>query len=80
MKEMRVDKEEKKTKKRRKERKDGKRKRRVKRIGEREKKISLLSKIYGNRIVGFRQSKRQSRSTHRELRMGTKTLDFRQTL
>ena len=40
---------------------------------EREKgKKSLLSKIYGNRIVGFRRSKRQSRSTHRELRVDTK--------
>ena len=28
------------------------------------KKISFLSKIYGNQIVGFRLSKRQSRSTH----------------
>ena len=39
----------------------------------------LLSKIYGNRIVGFRRSKRQSSSTHRELRVGTKILEFRQT-
>ena len=27
----------------------------------------LLFKIYGNRIIGFCRSKRQSRSTHREL-------------
>ena len=42
-------------------------------------KDSLLSKIYGNRTVGFRGSKKQSRSTHRELHMGTKILEFRQT-
>ena len=53
--------------------------------GERERKRNkkkfflLLSKIYGNRTVGFRRSKRQSRSTHRELRVGTKILEFRQT-
>ena len=41
--------------------------------------FSLLSNIYGNRIVGFRRSKRQSRSMHRELRVGTKILEFRQT-
>ena len=40
---------------------------------------SLLSKIYGNRIVDFHWSKRQSRSTHRELRVGTNILEFRQT-
>ena len=40
---------------------------------------SLLSKIYENQTVGFRQSKRQSQSTHRELRMGTKILAFCQT-
>ena len=39
----------------------------------------LLSKIYGNQNVGFRRSKRQSRSTHKELRVGTKILEFRQT-
>ena len=33
--------------------------------------FSLLSKICGNRTIGFRRSKRQSRSTHRELRVGT---------
>ena len=41
---------------------------------ERKEKILLLSKIYGNRIVGFRRSKRQSQSTHRELRVDTKIL------
>ena len=42
-------------------------------------KKSLLSKIYGNRTLGFRRSRRQSRSTHRELCVGTKILEFRQT-
>ena len=41
--------------------------------------FSLLSKIYENWTVGFRRSKRQNRSTHRELRMGTKILEFHQT-
>ena len=40
---------------------------------------SLLSKIYGNRTVGFHRSKRQSQSTHRELHVSTKILEFRQT-
>ena len=44
------------------------------------KKVPLLSKIYGNRIVGFSRSKRKIRSTHYELRVGTKILEFRQTL
>ena len=40
---------------------------------EREKKgFLLLSKIYRNRVVGFRQSKKQSRSTQRGLRVSTK--------
>ena len=41
--------------------------------------FSLLSKIYENWTVDFRRSKRKSRSTHRELRVGTKILEFRQT-
>ena len=45
---------------------------------ERKEKKSFLSKIYGNRIVGFRRSKMQSRSSHRELRVDTKILKFRQ--
>ena len=49
---------------------------REKRRVEREK---LLSKIYGIRTIGFHWGKRQSRSTHRELRVGTKILEFRQT-
>ena len=40
---------------------------------------SLLSKIYGNQTVDFCWRKRQSRSTHRKLRVGTKILEFRQT-
>ena len=39
----------------------------------------LLSQIYVNRIGGFSRSKRQSLSTHRELRVDTKILEFRQT-
>ena len=41
---------------------------------------SLLSKIYGNQTVGFFRSKRQSWSTHREIYVGTKILEFHQTL
>ena len=40
---------------------------------------SFLSKIYENRTVGFRWSRRQSRSMYRELRVGTKILAFSQT-
>ena len=40
--------------------------------------FSLVSKIYGNRTIGFRWSKRQNRSTYRELIVGTKILEFRQ--
>ena len=46
---------------------------REKRGLEREK---IISQIYGNWTVGFRRSKRQSRSMHRELRVGTKILEF----
>ena len=38
---------------------------------------SLISKIYGNQTVGFRHRKRQSRSTHQEIRVDTKILEFR---
>ena len=41
---------------------------------------SLLSTIYGNRTIGFCRRRRQSWSTRRELRVGTKILEFRQTL
>ena len=43
-------------------------------------KLYLLSKIYGDRAVGFRRSKRQSLSTRRELHVGTRILGFHQTL
>ena len=46
---------------------------------EKKKGLSFFSKIYGNRVIGFHRSKRQSRSTHRELHVGTKILEFRQT-
>ena len=36
----------------------------------------LLSKIYEDRIDGFRRSKRISSFMHRELRVGTKILEF----
>ena len=36
----------------------------------------LLSKIYDDRIDGFHRSKRQSSFMHRELRVGTKILEF----
>ena len=59
----------------------GKERRNEQREGERKGKMgfSLLYKIYGDRAVGFYRGKKQSRSTHRELRMGTKILKFRQT-
>ena len=40
----------------------------------------FLSQIYENRIVDFHRSKRQSRTTRRELRVGTNILTFYQTL
>ena len=39
----------------------------------------LLSKIYGNWIVDFHRSRRQSWTTRRELRVGTNILTFCQT-
>ena len=39
----------------------------------------FLYQIYRNRIVDFCQSRRQSWSTRRELRVGTNILAFRQT-
>ena len=47
--------------------------------GERKKGFPLLSKIYRDRAIGFCRSKRQSSSTRRELRMGTRIWGFRQT-
>ena len=41
------------------------------------KRVKILSKIQGNRTIGFRRKKRQSWSTHRELRVSTKILEFR---
>ena len=35
-------------------------------------KLYLLAKIYGDRAVGFRRSKRKISSTRRELRVGTR--------
>ena len=46
----------------------------------RSEKLKILSKIYENWIVDFRGRKSQSRSTHQELRVDTKILEFRQTL
>ena len=43
------------------------------------KKLHLLSRIYEDRVVGFRQSKRQSSSTQRELHVGTRNRGFFQT-
>ena len=40
---------------------------------------SFLSKIYGNRTVGFRRSKRQSPSMHQGLCVDTKILALCQT-
>ena len=42
-------------------------------------KLLLLSRYYRDRTVGPRRSKRQSWSTQRELRVGTKISGFRQT-
>ena len=39
-------------------------------------KLHLLSRIHGDRAVGFRWSKRQSSSTRRELCVGTIILGF----
>ena len=41
--------------------------------------LSFLSHIYGNHIVDFSRSRRLSWSTRRELRIGTKSIAFRQT-
>ena len=42
-------------------------------------KLQLLSRILGDRTFGSRRSKRQSWSTQRELRVGTKICRFCQT-
>ena len=41
------------------------------------KKFLLISKIQGNRTIGFCHSKRKNRSTHRELHVSPKILEFR---
>ena len=46
-----------------------------KRERERKKKL-FFCKIYENRTLGFSRSKMQSWFTHRELRVGTKILEF----
>ena len=57
--------------------KEGKEKKeKKKKSGERS---STFSKIYGDRDVGFRRSKRQSSSTRREFRVGTRIRGFHQT-
>ena len=71
------DKKKRKVKKEKEETRGSEREKRGERKGKRG--FSLLSKIYGNRTIGFHRSKRKSRSMHRELRMGTKILEFRQT-
>ena len=45
----------------------------------RSEKLQLLSRFRGDQAFGFRRSKRQSWSTQRELRVGTKISGFRQT-
>ena len=63
----------------------GKRREREKERGEkkeeerRSERLHLLSRFYGDRAVDFRRSKRQSSSTRRELRVGTRIRGFRQT-
>ena len=42
----------------------------------RREKLHLLSRFYGDRTVGFHRSKRQSSSTQRELRVGTRIRGF----
>ena len=52
---------------------------RKERKGKLSEKFYLLSKIYGDRVVGFHRSKRKSSSTRRELHVGTRIWGFRQT-
>ena len=46
----------------------------------RSERLQLLSRIFGNRTIEFCRSKRESSSTQRELRVGTRIRSFRQTL
>ena len=71
-KEIRIKKKEEKTKKG-KEKQKGEEKKRNEQESEK-KKVLLLFKIYRNRTVGFGRSKKKSRSTHRELRVGYQNL------
>ena len=57
-------------------RRKGKREKRKERNGKWSEKLYLLSKIYRDRAVGFRRSKRQSSSTRQELRVGTRIWGF----
>ena len=41
--------------------------------------LLILSRIFGDRTVGFRRSKRESSSTRRELRVGMRIQSFCQT-
>ena len=59
--------------------KERERKRRKEKKKMREK-LQLLSRFFGDRTVGSGRSKRQSWSTHRGLRVGTKFSKFRQTM
>ena len=60
--------------------KEGKRRERKKKEeGKWSEKHYLLSKIYGDWAVDFRRSKKQSSSTRRELRVGTRIWGFCQT-
>ena len=45
----------------------------------RSEKLHLISRIYGDRAVDFRRSKRQSSSMQREFRVGTRIRSFHQT-
>ena len=46
----------------------------------RSEKLYILSNIYGDWTISFRQSKRQSSSMRQELRLGTRIHGFSQTL
>ena len=67
-------------KEREKERKEKKKKEKKRKKEEkRSEKLHLISRIYEDRAIGFRWSKRQSSSTRRELRVGTRIRGFLQT-
>ena len=62
-----------------KEGKIGERKEKKAEEGKMSEKLYLLSKIYGDRAVGFRRSNRKNSYTQRELYIGTRNWGFRQT-